>query len=312
VKKSVDRHPLIRFAEGKTLLIMFGESEIVLKKALVKKLIFSIFLFAVLASACAPQTQAGSLSRESSPVVFTATPIVTSPATIAVETISPSPTPLLSLNPTQIADVTATFLCHANPSYDYLTSPDGKWMAVSCNHDHLTNPSIQIVKSDGTKEWQLSFKGVPGIERFEYERSPGVVGFIGEFWPYHWSKDSRYLFIAPAFSSDLPIGAIPPDGVGLYRFDTQTGQLSPILKFSESSYNFAFSPNDEYYVYSYGLDRKNIHIVNTQTGKDQTIQVPGYDGGAGCFVWSPDGLKFVFVHSDVENQKSSLDRKSVV
>lgn len=215
-----------------------------------------------------------------------------------------SPTKVVS-KATESALATSTAICNTKSWFDIKTSPDGQWTAVVCDHvAEFSNFYLHVVKQDGSKEWQLSFKDVTGYPFFGYTNQFGEqAGFPSVPLPYHWYKDSRYLFIAPQVIAD----GNQSDGLGLYRFDTQTGRYTPFLPSGESSYNFAFSPDDEYYVYSYGMDNKAIHIASLETGEEQTVQVAdGQEASFRRFLWSPDSTKFVFIYDNLATSKSAL------
>ena len=162
---------------------------------------------------------------------------------------------------------------------------------------------LHIIKRDGSKKWQVSFRDITGDDFISYtNQHEEHIPFISIPFPHHWYKDSRYLFIIPTILLDGQEGPT----FGLYRFDTQTGRISPFLPFGESSYDFAFSSDDEYYVYSYGMDEKYIHIQSLQSGKDQAIRQPSEKGSTTHFLWAPDNTKFVFIYQNDATKKNAL------
>ena len=213
----------------------------------------------------------------------------------------PATTPIPAPNATKVALATTREICIPVPAvqwYTDQTSPDGKWIATPC--DNEDSAYLRIIKLDGSRQWRVSFRELTGSDFLTYgdnRHSPSLV------LAHHWDKDSRFLYIVPYV---LFTDEFLPDGLGLYRFDTETGKSLPLLHSAEG-YNFAFSPNDQYYVYySYSLDDESIHITHIRTGVEQVSQLPGNGRIPRRFLWSPDSLKFVFVYDEINSEKSSL------
>jgi hypothetical protein len=267
----------------------------------VKKLVFLCFLLIIGLATCNKVTPSLAPAVSASPKptsTFLATPTIVLPTLTRAptQTISPTLDFALMNAATQIA------LCNAGNWFQSKTSPDGQWVATDCDDGNIFR--LHIVRVDGTKEWQISFKDITGYESYGYTNQYGeYAGFPSMPLPYHWYKDNRYLFIAPQVIAD----GNQSDGLGLYRFDTQTGRYTPFLTFGESSYNFSFSPDDEYYVYSYGLDNKYIYIVSLESGEKQTIQVAErQEASFRRFLWSLDSAKFIFIYDNLTTSKSAL------
>lgn len=265
-----------------------------------KKLACLTYLLIFALVACNGAAQPITLTVSASPKP-TSTLLATSTIVLPTLTLAPTQTILPTLDESLMNSATEIALCNAGHWFESKTSPDGQWVATDCDDGNIFR--LHIVRVDGTKEWQVSFQDLTG------SGSVGSTNRFGEFvsfpsmpLPFHWYKDSRYLFIAPQAIVD----GSQSDGLGLYRFDTQTGRYSPFLPFGESSYNFSFSPDDEYYVYSYGMDEKYIHIASLETGTEQTIQLPDGQGYTQRFLWSPDNKKFVFIYDNFTTDKSAL------
>jgi len=215
--------------------------------------------------------------------------------------IFPATTPVPAPNATKVALATTKAICIPVPAvqwYTDKTSPDGKWIATPC--DNEDSAYLRIIKLDNSKQWRVSFRELTGNDFWTYGDNRHFPSLV---LAHHWDKDSRFLYIVPyVFFTDEFL----PDGLGLYRFDTETGKSLPLLHSAEG-YNFAFSPNDQYYVYySYSLDDESIHIAHIRTGVEQVSQLPGNGRSPRRFLWSPDGLKFVFVYDERNSEKSSL------
>ena len=112
----------------------------------------------------------------------------------------------------------------------------------------------------------------------------------------HWSKDSRYVYFystiggscGECFYEGYDVGA------GLFRLDLFTGQTSEVLPPNTVFYWYCFSiaPTGRFLVYSEVFH--NLKILDMNTG--QTINVVHKKDfrNRGRYVWSPDGLRFVF------------------
>lgn len=285
-----------------------------------KKLAYFAMVIVFGLAACGPQAQSAiTLTSVQSVTAPSPTSTILATPTIVLPTLTPTPTQTikphetatenaqLELNETKFPDCFGPF--HSLRE----KSPDGQWVAGVCDRTNLEGSGfydffppidLRIRKQDGSKEWHVSFRDLTGGDFIWYKNRFGEdTPFVSFPFPYHWYKDSRYLFIAPRFVVD----GNQSDGLGLYRFDTQTGRYSPFLPVGESSYNFSFSPDDAYYVYSYGMDNKTIHIASLETGEEQTVQVAdGQAAGFRRFLWSPDSKKFVFIYDNLTIKKSAL------
>jgi len=253
-----------------------------------KHSVIPLGLLIVVMVACTPNAQPATPVR-SSP---TATqPVVTQTIKPATQSYTASvpiefPTP----NPTQ--DFIAS-ICNPYPRIENnKRSPDGEWIAVSCENlnapQEANAPFAKIVSLDGTSEWTVTFKELAGFNYTGYSDSNGW--HPGMLLIHHWYKDSRFVFLVPNYSVD----GINADGFGLYRFDTVTGKISPYLPITNSFYSFAFSPNDEYYIYNYAPESFLIHLVELETGKNTVFQAPKNGEYIHNILWSPDNIKIVF------------------
>lgn len=276
-----------------------------------KKIFWITILLIFGFAACNPQAQS-TATRIPSPIVI---PSSTLPFTSTAEAIDtptvnpPTPDGTATENARWESNTTEFPDCPLGPpSPERKKSPDGQWTASVCEYfldddAPINHYRLQIRKKDGSKEWKVFFKDMTGFEYIWFTNRFGEHNhFISIPFPFHWYKDSRYLFIAPR----VLIDGDRSSGLGLYRFDTQTGRLSPFLPAGESTYDFAFSPDDEYYVYQYGMEEKNIHIVSLENDKNQTFQLPDETGYVGNFIWSPDSSKFVFESYKRTTKKSAL------
>lgn len=269
-----------------------------------RRLNFIIIILAFGLAACTGQvpTTAPSMTPTASASPQPTSTIIATPTTV-IPTLTPAPTQTIepTLDEALMNFATQIALCNADHSFESKTSPDGKWVATDCDDGNIFR--LHIVRVDATKAWQVSFKDITGYDSYGATNQFGEYsGFPSIPVPFHWYKDSRYLFIAP----QVIVDGNQSDGEGLYRFDTQTGRYAPFLPVGESSYNISFSPDDEYYVYSYGMDNKYIHIASLETGEEKHFQLPTGQGYSRHFLWSLDSTKFVFVYDDETTKKSAL------
>jgi hypothetical protein len=82
---------------------------------------------------------------------------------------------------------------------------------------------------------------------------------------------------------------------GLYRIDSETGQVSPYLPLNDYTYNYAFSQDDGYYSYATGSDNYLLHIVSMETGENISYVVPGRYEDIGVMLWAPDNERVAIV-----------------
>jgi hypothetical protein len=166
-------------------------------------------------------------------------------------------------------------------------SPEGDWLASACfdgEHAH-----VRIARFDRAQVWDLNFQDITGVSPcVSHSTSYGeTVCFHGILYIDHWFKTGRYVFI----SADYLIDRGSTFSFGLYRIDTETGQVSAYLPMGSSTYNYAFSPDDEKYAYVTGNDNYLLHIVSLDTGQNSTYTVPGSYSSLGELVWSLDNKK---------------------
>ncbi len=228
-------------------------------------------------------------TRPTSGIVFTSTPIA-SPS-VTTFPINPTATP--------VPQSTLSAICTVLPGGKGMTSPDGNWIAVPCL-DTLSSlyedyAYIRIQRLDGTQGWEVSTKYLTSHPNAKIPRGNGenqsALGFLDIVG---WDQYSRYVFLSKLYAVDRsPYHTL--DGYGLYRLDTQTGQLSSWLGETGISYSFAFSLDGTYLAYSTSMDDNLLHVDNIETGKTETLPIPGKFLWAANFHWSPNSQKMVFM-----------------
>jgi hypothetical protein len=259
--------------------------DIIMKKTFLLFLIFTSIAFL-----------AGLTSCLSSQVTLPAQATVTFPSTEYL-----SSTPTIAVTPTwsgnyadEIATVSAAqthaanfpHLCDSYFANQY--SPDRSWLAELCysKNDHdlvmtLANSKTQVL-------WKLLYQEyIPKMD-FVPDGGMSVV---------HWSNDGKYAYFTAFLGGDggeCFYGNQLETGTGLFRLDLQTGRTAAILPLNDNDYwySFSISPTERRLVY--GVHSLDLKILDITTG--QLIEVAHHsdfsDGGG--YVWSPDGLKFVY------------------
>lgn len=264
---------------------------------------FLLLVSTFIISACSNQIQlqvtptSTATTTASLPTSTRTTPKPTTSLTATVKPVTrtPTSTPRATATGTQI-------LPTPDGSLRSYASPDGKWIAkVFSGTGSDTTPAsyTKITSVDGVYEWTL---GYDDKYRQQYLSQEGFL------WPYHWSKDGRYLYIAiePQFDGPLYFS----DGAGLQRLDLQTGRVTDAISGAEFTfYAFSFSPNDASlaYVLEWNTPLKLI-IRNLATGEERWTRLPEEYPQAGDIVWSPDGQKVILgvVVGDVDREEFAV------
>jgi hypothetical protein len=175
-------------------------------------------------------------------------------------------------------------------------SPDGLWMTELCPGEEDDSLIMTISNRETHKLWKLVYR--------DYTERSGVFGDEG-FQVVNWSNDDTYAYISVFFHGDGGVcftGMRPEQyGKGLLRLDLQTGSVTTMLPLKdEGGYGFSFSPTGRRLVYETYLP--GLRILDMQTG--QLIDANSarqFDVG-GNYVWSPDGLQFVYSNVEYTDQ----------
>ncbi|HRJ75602.1 MAG TPA: hypothetical protein PLX90_06365 [Anaerolineales bacterium] len=237
----------------------------------------------------------------------------------ATATINSTPTPHATFNPTQALQATeGYFRFTAVPAtieargakckdgfilerglevLDYSTD---KWTLFTCSpvavnrKDMWTHGAVnfgerytQIVKTDLSTTWTIEHN------TFDYtiiDRPDAMLA------PYHWTDDGNYVYLSPRYS--------PGPGGGpefffirafindLFRINLETGEFELFLKKDEFG-DLAFSPNDQFLVYSEQSRPNVIHTINIETNEESELKIQEGIVAIGAFIWFPDSTKVV-------------------
>lgn len=222
-------------------------------------------------------------------VIDTLLQATSTPLLSQISNLSPTPSTIPSTT-----EVSAEFVQDNCPVFGMppaIPSPDGQWLASGCFDGE--NAHIRIARFDHTKAWDLNFEDITGVSPcLSYENSYGEpICFHGVLYIDHWFKTGRYVFV----SADYLIDRGSTFSFGLYRIDTENGRVSAYLPMGDYTYNYAFSPNDDYYAYVTASDNYLLHIVSLESGENLIFTAPGRYSSLGELIWSPDNEKIVFL-----------------
>jgi hypothetical protein len=171
-----------------------------------------------------------------------------------VESIQPSPSPVIPSSPTVTPLPTLTVVptttpitlgalnhvCIPNrPMKGWEISPDGKWMASGFYSDDEKDSLLQVVSMDCTKVWKVA------LSKYR-ENDP--IDPHDTFTPYRWSRDGRFLYarVGQRMSGCCWIGL---RSVLLVRLDLETGEQVEILS-SDFAFDFIISDSDRYIAFT--------------------------------------------------------------
>jgi hypothetical protein len=164
-------------------------------------------------------------------------------------------------------------------------SPNGEWLAESC----FANGTMQVSNQAGTKMFVVDSK--------DYFTDPLFPELSGAVTPVHWTKDSHFIYftVSPEQWNDGAYLALDSLAPLLCRMNIESGETTNVL--SGRLYH-SFSPTDRRLIEVQEFEHPLTLIVHDlQTGLSQKL-VPDNNSKysqAVRVIWSPDGLKFVFV-----------------
>ena len=146
----------------------------------------------------------------------------------------------------------------------------------------------QLVKTDLSKTWTIQHN------TFDYsiiDRPDALMV------PYRWTADEKYLYLYP---DSYPGGSGFPQSYflyayinDLYRINLGTGKFERFLKTDQFG-DLAFSPNDQFLIYSDGKKTDVLHLRNMETDNDLQIKLNENIVATGAFIWNPESTKVVF------------------
>jgi hypothetical protein len=167
-------------------------------------------------------------------------------------------------------------------------SPDGLWLTELCPSE-ADDSLILTVSNRATQSlWKLVYR--------DYTQRAGTFWDEG-FQVVNWSNDDRYVYIRVFFFGDggVCFTHMHPEqhGKGLLRLDLQTGSVTTMLPLKDQGgYNFSFSPTGRRLVYR--TYPPGLRILDLQTGQLIDVNPASQFDVGGNYVWSPDGLQFVY------------------
>lgn len=270
---------------------------------------FPILFFFLLVS-CNSQS-----SNSQSSVLLTTPTLTNSPNDTATMTFTPFP--YATLPPEQATEVyfgftavPATIEARGAKCKEGFTLEQGlyildystdKWTLFTCspvptNKKDMWTPGVvdystrytQLIKTDFSKTWTIQHSS------FDYsiiDRPDALMT------PFRWTADGKYLYFYPRY---YPGGSGGPEFFflrsfinDLFRINLETGEFELFLKKDEFG-ALAFSPNDQFLVYSEQEKPNVVHIKNMETNEDSQIEIQEDLVAIGAFIWYPDSTKVIF------------------
>ena len=163
-------------------------------------------------------------------------------------------------------------------------SPDGHWLAVTCEAEQ----QIRIANRDGSQIWKVDYQSLFTPP----ENAPDM--FINT-WVAHWSNDSHYVYIGWSLCCWDSGGFVFYSPSNLERFNIETGILDYVIS---GNMTYSFSPTDRRLIEIQEPTSPIILQIHDQTTGDVTnlsLQIASEYDQAGFITWSPDGLRFVII-----------------
>ena len=168
-------------------------------------------------------------------------------------------------------------------------SPDGSWMVEFCYSEQDHSPILTISSKETNDLWKLVYSNYIQHTDFLPDGGLGIV---------HWTLDGGYTYFASYTSGsggECFVNGDPKTGVkGLFRLDLMTGQVTTLLPLQDSfiGYSFSFSPTGRRLVYD--THSAGLNILDIRTGNLIRVGHNTEFGSEGGYLWSPDGLKFMY------------------
>ncbi|NJN80527.1 MAG: hypothetical protein HC797_08675 [Anaerolineales bacterium] len=205
---------------------------------------------------------------------------------------------------------------------DILRASNDKWTIFTCSPPAtgitflgLTLVEVdygerytQIIKTDLSKTWTIQHND------FEYSRINRPDALM---MPYQWTKDGNYLYLYPVYypgGSGHPQSAFLYSGISdLYRINLETGKFELFLQ-REQFTDIAFSPDDQFFIYSERNNPNLIHVKNMITNQEQQLNLGENIFATGAFIWNSESTKVVFFvgyENKSENWQNDLSSTSI-
>jgi len=218
-------------------------------------------------------------------LILFSTPTPPAPSRSPAPTSQEDPFPTPSPNPTALA-----LEKEWGSNGPVLLSPDGQWGVSAFSTGNQMIVTNIVTALTRTVPCSLFSRSCASIEAI------------------HWSKDSRYLYLASSIMwGETSLGQ--PLFSELGRIDLQSGKFEKLINnldistgdgfvISRDNYDFSISPDDRYlaYVKSSNDDEGKVEFVVLTTDKWKEKEKRALaKGSAGNIVWSPSSDHLVFV-----------------
>ncbi len=201
------------------------------------------------------------------------------PTTTNTPTTTIQPTSTIPKGTITALETVKAFVPICDPGVFWETSPDGHWIVDKyCTGGNSENAlfHMKVLNILDGREWQVDFDTV----KFGYED--------GSFWPAHWSKDGRFLFISVFRQMDGG-GFEFVNATMLLRLNLTTGEVIQILP--DGFHTFAFSPKSEKLAY---VTDHIINILDLEGWRKETYKLNMGYCRIGDLIWSPNEDEIIF------------------
>lgn len=255
-------------------------------------LLLSFFMFIAI-SGCTITSAATSMPTNSSQSTPTIRSLENSPTFTPLPSLTPDQTQI-AFDQTSVAAQSAMQteiaqfprICKDN-YYSPGHSPNGLWRVELCSSESGEGLIMTLSSRETNVLWKLTYSDY--IPTYDIVPDGGML-------VAHWSNDGRYAYFYSFLASDGGDCFLraTDGGIGLYRLDLQTGNTTTILPLHNNFgwYSFSFSPTDRRLVY--GAYSRDLKVLDITTGQLIDIIPINNFGEAGGYLWSPDGLEFVY------------------
>lgn len=157
------------------------------------------------------------------------------------------------------------------------TSPNGKWIAATCDRENETEESpLQISSLDRSRNWKIYYSDYIFSASPMLEKMGIILDGNDTVIPKYWSKDGRYLFATVSSRLDGCCWITGNRNVLLVRLNLETGEQIAILRtdyYSDNVFSFFISDSERYLLFtppSYDLPY-DFAILDFQTWETKEV-----------------------------------------
>lgn len=180
----------------------------------------------------------------------------------------------------------------SNPAISY--SPSGDWMVVTCLGENQDGLTTKIVRTNGTKKWNISFNDVY-IQPYKADDANLSKLLKETFIPVRWTVHEDFVYLAVPGSDE---NATYKGYDGLFRLDLSTGKSTPVLRPAtaplSASYAFKFSPTGTKLAYiNQAVETIKVVMVDMGTGDENSFTLDARFTRGGGIVWSSDEKQLI-------------------